>query len=73
MSPSQRLPSTLDQHVIHGDRQRLRSQLTVVTKRLFAGILDKQTVCSQEMLKVEEVRLRLEDPTVSIIMEMNIV
>ena len=52
---SQRLPATLDQHVIHGDRQLLRNQLRVVTKRVFAGILEKQSACLKEMSKVEEV------------------
>ncbi len=54
----QLLPETLDQHVIHGDRQRLLSQLTVVAKRAFSGILDKQSACLKEMDRVVEVRKR---------------
>jgi len=50
-----KLPGVLDQNVINGDRQRLLAQLRVVTKRVFAGILDKQSSCNQEMKTVEEV------------------
>ena len=52
----QRLPATLDQHAIHGDRQRLLAQLRVVTKRVFAGILEKQSSCLGEMDRVAELQ-----------------
>lgn len=55
----QKLPATLDQHLIHGDRQRLLSQLTVVTKRVFAGILEKQSACLKEMERVDQLQGQL--------------
>ena len=57
----QKLTETLDQHVINGDRQRLLRQLTVVTKRVFAKILEKQSQCTQEMARVKEIEEQLQE------------
>ncbi len=60
-SNPQRLPATLDLHVIAGDVKRLSSQQRVVGSRFFSGILEKQSACREEMARVEELRSRLRE------------
>ena len=48
-------------NVIAGDRQRLSRQLTVVTKRVFAGILEKQSRCKAEMENVAKIQEQLQE------------
>eukprot|EP00095_Tigriopus_kingsejongensis_P008145 snap_masked-scaffold196_size269943-processed-gene-1.9 protein:Tk08145 transcript:snap_masked-scaffold196_size269943-processed-gene-1.9-mRNA-1 annotation:"coiled-coil domain-containing protein 132" len=57
----EKLPETLDLQQIHSDRQRIHRQLSVVTKRVFAGILDQQSKCQAEMKRVDEIQNRLVD------------
>jgi hypothetical protein len=57
----QKLPSVLDLHVINGDRQRLLRQMTVVTKRVFAQILERRVNCADEMQRVGDITQSIDD------------
>ncbi len=44
-----KLAMTLDLNVIRGERQKLSTQLSAVTRKLFSVILQKQAECAEEL------------------------
>ncbi|XP_059085290.1 syndetin-like isoform X2 [Tigriopus californicus] len=54
-----RLSQSLDLQQIQSDRQKIHRQLSVVTQRVFAGILEKQSKCQAEMTNIDKIHGQL--------------
>ena len=50
------LAMTLDLNMIRGERQRLSTQLSAVSRKLFSVILQKQVECAEELSNVLELQ-----------------
>lgn len=54
-----KLSQSLDLNQIQSDRQKIHRQLSVVTQRVFAGILEKQSKCQAQMANIDKIQVQL--------------